>query len=475
MHVSVPVDYEALSEKTRRVFQNLAIDKRRLPASQLQKRGIPSYVGEWVLDTIVPGTGPLSPEEIEKVQAWAARAIPGPNDHNLVKSRLICGETLRILTPLQVDVILNRNRQDRIGKLSLIGIHDAHISEDLIERYPELLRGGMWGITELINTPEGVAVASFRPMQSSINLDLWKEARREFTLEEWRSLILISMGYAPDFFNEEQQMLLIARLLPLVQKNMHLIELAPKGTGKSYVYENISPRVRLVSGGNVSPAVLFVNNATGLPGILARFAVVVLDEVQTLKFEKPGEIIGGLKGYLANARLTRGGLHEMSSECGLVLLANITLDEHQRPVRDPLVMELPEFMRETAFLDRLRGMIPGWEIPKLTSAAFAQTVGLKSDFFGDAMIALRDDLEADHLCFSRIRLSGRNTYKRNEEAVRAIATGFFKILFPDRELSTEEFYRYCIRPALRMRQLIWDQLYALDAEYRQYDQQITCV
>src|SRR5690606_16133249 len=125
---------------------------------------------------------------------------------------------------------------------------------------------------------------------------------------------------------------------------MHLIELAPRGTGKSYVYENISPRVRLLSGGSVSTAVLFVNNASGQWGLLARYKVVVLDEVQTLRFEKPEEIVGGLKGFLANARLTRGGLHESSSDCGLVMLANITLDAQQQPIVSPLIKELPEFL-----------------------------------------------------------------------------------------------------------------------------------
>lgn len=112
------------------------------------------------------------------------------------------------------------------------------------------------------------------------------------------------MGYDPEFYSMNQKLLLLSRLLPLVQKNMHMVELAPKGTGKSYVFENISPRVKLVSGGNISPSVLFVNNQSGQWGLLARYSVVVLDEVQTLKFQKPDEIVGGLKGYLANGRLT---------------------------------------------------------------------------------------------------------------------------------------------------------------------------
>ncbi len=308
------VDLERLASKTQRVFGDLVIDKRRLHASRLIQRGIPGYVAEWVLDSVVPGSGVLSPTEADKVNAWASRAIPGSDDQNIIKSRLYDGETVKVLTPLQVDVIIGRGKQDRIGKLSVLGINDALVPDDLTKIYPELLKGGMWGITELVNTDKGVIIASFKPMQSTVDMNIWKQARGEFSLAEWRALLMLSMGYNPDSFSVKEQRLMLCRLLPLVQKHAHLIELAPKGTGKSFVYENISPRVRLVSGGNISPAVLFVNNANGLPGILARYATVVLDEVQTLKFERPEEIVGGLKGYLANGQLTRGGLHQIASD-----------------------------------------------------------------------------------------------------------------------------------------------------------------
>ena len=461
-----------LNGKVRRVFGDLAIDKRRLPASQLQKRGIPAYVGEWLLDTIVPGDGPLTSAEADRVQTWADKYIPGPGDANQLKSRLIDGEILKILTVVQVDVVLTRKRQEKVAKMSLLGIGDAHIADSLVQQYPDLLNQGMWGVVELINTQEGVAISTFRPMQASVNLKLYKEARQEFTLAEWRALMLVSMGYNPQAFTEEEQIWLLCRLLPLAQKNMHMMELAPKGTGKSYVYENISPRVRLVSGGNISPAVLFVNNASGQWGLLARYAVLVLDEVQTLKFEKPEEIVGGLKGFLANGRLTRGGLHETASDCGLVMLANIALDNEQRPIRELLVSELPDFLQETAFLDRLRAIIPGWRIRKLSGECFAQSVGLKSDFFGDALLALRDDLEFDQRCARRIQLRGGKIYKRNEDAVRNIASGLMKILFPHGELTDQEFRQYCLDPATALRQRIWNELQILDGEYRQYESQI---
>ena len=463
---------DELNQRIKQVFGTLAIDKRRLPQSQLQKRGIPAYVGEWVLDTIVPGEGALSPEDAAKAQKWAARYIPTPDETNVIKHRLLSGEVVKVLTVVQVEIELTRRRQERVAKMSLLGIGDALINNGIVEAYPDLLKQGMWGVVELMNTQEGVALNSFKPMQATVNLSLYKDARRHFSLAEWRGLMLSSMGYNPDYFNEDEQLYLLCRLLPLVQKNMHLMELAPKGTGKSYVYENINPRVRLISGGNVSPAVLFVNNQSGQWGLLARFGVVVLDEVQTLKFEKPEEIVGGLKGFLANGRLTRGGLYETASDCSLVLLANILLDNQQRPVLDPIVQELPSFLQETAFLDRMRGLIPGWKIRKLSGASFARGLGLKSDFFGDALMALRNDLEFDQEAARRIKLTGRRTFKRNEDAVHAISSGLMKILFPHGEVSTAEFDYYCVRTACSLRQFIWDQLQSLDGEYRQYESTI---
>jgi ATP-dependent Lon protease len=460
-----------LDAKIIKVFGDLAMDKRRLPLTKLDKRGIPAYVAEWVIDTLVPGNAELSKEDVNKIQTWTDRFLPGPDDANSIKNRLFNGETVKVLTPLQVDVEVKRNKKDRVAKLALLQIFDGLIGDGIVEKYPDLLSYGMWGVVELVHMPEGVEVQSFKPMQAVFNLALYKKARREFTLKEWMYLLLISMGYNPLVFTEDEQLYLLCRLLPLVQKSMHLIELAPKGTGKSYLYENISPRVRLLSGGNVSPAVLFVNNASGQWGLLARYKVVVLDEVQTLKFERPDEIVGGLKGFLANARLTRGGLHESSSDCGLVMLANITLNAQQQPVASPLIKELPEFLQETAFLDRLRGILPGWRIQKLGGDSFARSIGLKMDFFGDALLAFREDLEIDQLCARRIELTGKK-FKRNEDAVHAIASGMMKLLFPHGVVSDEEFDHYCVRPGKLLRQLVWDQLYMLDAEYRQFERDI---
>ena len=245
---ATPFDIDTLTRKVREVFGDLAIDKRRLPDSQLTRRNVPGYVAEWVLDSVVPGEGELTSDEADKVQKWAGRVIPGANDQNLIKNRLATGEMVKILTHLQIEVILNRTRQEPIGNLNLIGIKDAHVPPSLAEQFPALLQQGMWGITELISTKDGPAVVGFKPMQAIVDISLWKEARSRFTLDEWRTLLVTSMGYNPAVFTLSEQSLLLCRLLPLVQKSMHLIELAPKGTGKSYIFENISPRVVTAQG-----------------------------------------------------------------------------------------------------------------------------------------------------------------------------------------------------------------------------------
>lgn len=466
-----------LDDKIYEVFGNVAINKKRLPATKLTQKGVPAYVGEWAIDTLAPGKGELTQEEIDHIISWTDRYIPGPKDAESIKNRLYNGERVKVLNPLEAEVILWKKYKGdtidgRFGKLKLLNMEMIYLPDDLVDTYPDLLMEGMWGVVELNlagkNDPH---LKTFQPMQATVDIELYKQARQYFTLQEWMALLITSMGYDASKFNEEEQLILLSRLLPMVQKNMHMIELAPKGTGKSYFYENVSPRVRIVSGGTLSPAVLFVNNASNQWGLLARYKTLVLDEIQTAVFEKPGEIVGTLKGFLANGKLTRGGKHETSSDCSLVMLANIELDDKLRPINEFYFSELPDFLQETAFLDRIKGLIPGWETRKLDVNSFAKNVGLKMDFFGDTLIKLRDDLEFDTYCSRKIDILGKG-YKRNADAVQQIASGMMKLLFPDMRVSDEDFFRYCVATGVKYRQLVWSQLHDADAEYRNYEAKI---
>jgi ATP-dependent Lon protease len=302
-------------------------------------------------------------------------------------------------------------------------------------------------------------------MQATVDLKQFCEKRQAFDADEWRELMLRSCGYNPATYSVNQQIWILCRLLPLVQKNMHLMELAPKGTGKSFIYENISPRVYLTSG-NITPAVLFYNNATDYPGLLARYDTIVIDEVQRIRLENPSEVISNLKIYLANGHIRRGGKADIASDCGLVILANITLNEDQQPNSEFVISDLPKFMHETAFLDRFRGIIPGWEIPKFTQTSKAQGLGLKADFFSDTLSAMRHDMRYDEWAREHIRLPEKISI-RDEEAITSLASGLLKILYPDLKVSSNAFDNYCLQPAVKMRQIVRNQLWQLDDEYRQ--------
>jgi ATP-dependent Lon protease len=183
------VDMAALETKVERVFGNVSIDKRRLPASKLQSRGIPGYVAEWVLESKAPGRGPLSAEDATKVLEWASRVVPKADEGNLIRN---------ILTPVQVDVNLTGKKAERVAKLPMIGEERAQIAEHLLESYPALLQQGMWGVAQLIYIrDQGIVITEFQPMQATVDLERWREARREFSLPEWRALLLQSSCLLP--------------------------------------------------------------------------------------------------------------------------------------------------------------------------------------------------------------------------------------------------------------------------------------
>jgi ATP-dependent Lon protease len=339
-----------------------------------------------------------------------------------------------------------------------------------------LLRQGVWGKISISMRSDGkVEVMDFDPFQcSKVDLQAYADCRSKFTTEAWRNLLFCSMGFNPQHekYTQEAKTWILARLLPLVESNFHVMELAPKGTGKSFVFENISSKVALVSGGKMTPSQLFINGRTKEVGLLGRHDVVVLDEVQSLTFENPDEVIGPLKNYLASGRYNRAGFQDVASDCSLVMLANIDLDEKLRPRNpDNLVANLPPFFAETAFLDRFSGIIPGWQIPKFQRAMAAFQIGLKMDFFGEALLSLRHDNRFLSYAQQHTQFDQSATV-RDQNAILKSAAGFLKLLYPHLELTLMDYQRDCLEPARKLRQSIRNSLYYLDDEFRQFGPEI---
>jgi len=455
------------------VFPSLCIDKTRLPSSSLKEAGVPSFVAEWLLDKMVPGKGPLQPEELAKVTGFVHRAFPRKDDSNVIRYDLTQGNTRQLIALLKVYVPLEEGRgriPEPIAQIPTLNFNKCRISHDLIQANTMLLRQGVWGKIKLGMQSDGtLEIIDFEPFQcSAVDLNLYGQCRSHFTTDQWRDLFICSMGYNPESpdYTLTAKTWMLARLLPLVEPNLSIMELAPKGTGKSYVFENISSKVALISGGKVTPAQLLFNGKTKEVGLLGRHDVVVLDEVQSLSFDNPAEIIGPLKNYLASGRFNRAGFADVDSDCSLVMLANIELDSQLRPRHaHHLLANLPEFLSETAFLDRFSGIIPGWEIPKFNRDRMASQVGLKMDFFGEALLSLRK--EGRFRAYAQAHTQFGPTTARDQQAILKSATGFLKILYPHLQLTVADFDRDCLQPARQLRQYIHNSLHYLDDEFRQ--------
>lgn len=461
------------------IFQSLSIDKKRLPSSGLTTLGLPSFVAEWLLDKIVPGMGILNDSELEKINDFVQKAFPRKDDQEVIKFKLTQqGEIHKLIALLQVRIKLESNSKqipEPLANIPVLNFSDCEISTDIVERYQMLLRQGVWGKITLKYGNSEVSIIDFDPFQcSEVNLKTYAEYRSEFTTEQWRDLMFCSMGFNPEYpsYNYRAKTWMLTRLIPLVEPNYHLIELAPKGTGKSFVYENINNKVSVISGGKVTPSQLFINGKTKEVGLLGRYDVVVLDEIQSLTFDNPDEMIGPLKTYLANGRYNRSGFADIASDCSLVLLGNIELDEYQRPKdKYNLMAKLPKFFSETAFLDWFTGILPGWEIPKFQRDMIANQIGLKMDFFGEALLSLRKDGSFYQYAQQHTQFDDHTTI-RDQQAILKTASGFLKLLYPHLELTLQDYQRDCLDPARELRQQIRNLLYNLDDEFKQHEKDI---
>lgn len=467
------------SPLVRDVFGNLSIDKTRLPSSGLNTVGVPSFVAEWLLDKIVPGSGTLTSTELEKVNTFVKKAFPRKDDCNEIIFDLTQGEVRKLIALMQVRVRLEQGSKeipDPIARIPVLNLSDCAIPLSLIERNKMLLRQGVWGKISLAMQPDGkVEVMDFDPFQcSKVDLQRYAECRARFNTEEWRDLLFCSMGFNPQHssYTQESKTWILARLLPLVESNYHIMELAPKGTGKSFVFENINSKVALISGGKVTPAQLFINGKTKEVGLLGRHDVLVLDEVQSLTFDNPDEVIGPLKNYLASNRYNRSGFADISSDCSLVMLANIELDENLQPQNeDNIIANLPKFFAETAFLDRFAGIIPGWKIPKFQREMTAYQFGLKLDFFGESLLSLRHDNRFFSYAQQHTKFD-KNATIRDQNAILKSASGLLKILYPHLDLTLMDYQHDCLKPAQELRQGIRNSLYYLDDEFRQLGREV---
>ena len=390
------------------------------------------------------------------------------------------GERVRFLAKLRVEIDVRTGE----GFFSLPDLgfpsrkREALVSSPVLRQYSHelLAESETWGIIECDWNPFGltgkegdgvIRMIDYKPFQPyRIDIEFFQDARKAFSTDEWIDLLLLAVDYNPaGFLSTRQKLTLLARLLPFVEKRVNLIELAPKGTGKSYLMSQISKHGWLVSGGSISRARLFYDISKKARGLVSRYDYVAFDEVQTISFPDVDEVRGALKGYLESGEY-RVGDYRGVGDAGLVLMGNIP--DEKMNININMFTELPNAFQESALIDRFHGFIEGWHIPRMRENMKAIGWALNVEYFSEIMHALRNDIIYPALIDELLEIP-KSSDTRDTTAVKRICSGFMKLLFPHVKsvdsVNKDEFEIYCLEPALHMRQIIKRQLHIMDSEY----------
>lgn len=461
----------AIGNKIKEVFGSAAVYKDPANYEVFNGRNLPSFVKDYLISTHIAPDGSFRREALTR---FLDAHIP--KDNSAILARLRRGETLTLLTRFVVSTSLAQNKTS--FQIPDMGIKatDTLIPDYLIEEYPDdLIDGEKWGIMKIVYIApsegargyvEMVKFKPFRPMEK-LDINYFRNCRTRFSLEEWIDVLISAMEYTPSTFsNMTQKLEFLTRLLPFIEPRLNFIELAPKGTGKSYVFGNLSKFVWLVSGGKVSRAKLVYDKSIKAPGIMRFYDMVAFDEIQTITFSDNSEMQSFLKNYLEYGRATIDN-YEFMSECGLMLLGNILLNDSNEPISHNYFETLPEVFRESALLDRFHGMIEGWLLPRVNVDMALHDWTLNVEFFSEVLHQLRTESVYSHIVDDLVEIPN-GADMRHTKAVKRTATAYMKLLFPHitsaEQIDKCEFNALCLQPAIRRRDIVRQQCSNIDAE-----------
>jgi ATP-dependent Lon protease len=290
-------------------------------------------------------------------------------------------------------------------------------------------------------------------------------ARTAFTVEQWKEFLIRSVGLEPGKLSARARDVTLLRMVPYVERNYNMIELGPRGTGKSHLYQQVSPYAHLVSGGKATVARMFVNNATGQRGLVCQYDVVCFDEVSGVTFDQK-DGVNIMKGYMESGEFSRGR-ESIRADGGIVLVGNFEVDvEHQQRVGHLFGPLPPEMRNGTAFMDRIHAYLPGWDVPKMSPDLFTDHFGLVSDFLSECWTRLRDQTRATSLQ-GRVQFGGALSGRDLTAATKTVS-GLLKLLHPDPESTIpDEDLEWAVRLALESRRRVKEQQKRIgSAEFR---------
>ena len=421
---------------------------------------LPRYVLEYLVLRFSAVRKPDESISSEDLMSYVHAYYPEPEQRDRVLYQIKRKSNFPVLDEFKTLIDLHEERN--LIQIPTLGVK-AIIPPSILDENPGLFFG-MWGLAEVQYIPQknvstNLRMTSFKPLSlRNVSLVGFTKRRRNFQLHEWKNLVIRTMGLDPEAYSEEQKILLLSRLIPLVQPNCNLMELSGKGVGKTYFFHNISSRSRVISG-MISPATLFWDLNRDIPGEICYHDCLAFDELRAIYFAAAQKIFAKLKDYMSSGFWERG--HKTaSSSCSLVFLSNIEVTNEQPS--EELCQALPLLMRNSAFVDRLHGVIPGWRLPAIKRSdeflAKEGQLGLASHYFQEVLRQMRRitfQARIDRL----VRLTGDLTI-RDERAIKKLAEGMLKIVSPDGNFSSEEL-GLAVENAVNLRQIVANWLHRL--------------
>jgi ATP-dependent Lon protease len=368
----------------------------------------------------------------------------------------------------KISVELNEKADVYEAEFSNLGIKKVLVDSATVKAHPKLLVGGVWCIADVeydhAEDPSRTPwiLSSLKPIQlSHFDYESYVAARRQFSTDEWIDLLIQSMGFNPDMFGRRNKLLQLTRLIPYCERNYNLIELGPKGTGKSHIYSEFSPHGILISGGEVTVPKLFVNNANGKLGLVGYWNVVAFDEFAGKQKKVDKALVDIMKNYMANKSFSRG-IETLGAEASMVFVGNTAHSVPYMLKHSDLFEEVPQKYHDSAFLDRLHCYLPGWEIDIIRGEMFSDGYGFVVDYIAEILRYLRNDDYSDryqdHFTLSK------EISTRDRDAINKTFSGLMKILFPHDEATQEEIEEI-LTFAIEGRKRVKDQLMRIDATY----------
>lgn len=432
---------------------------------------VPTYVLEYLLgqycatddeETIQAG--------VETVREIIARHFVHRDEAQIIKSTIREKGNHRIID--KVSVQLNEKKDRYEATFANLGLKRVALQDHFIKSYQKLLSEGVWCIVVIsyLATEEKDGspwiIESLKPIQvSNVNLEEYKQLRKAFSKEEWVDAIMQTIGLNPDEFTFRSKLLQLSRLIPFAENNYNLIELGPKGTGKSHIYSELSPHGILLSGGEVTKAKLFVNNSTGDIGLVGYWDVVAYDEFAGRSKHVDRGLVDIMKNYMANKSFSRG-TQVYGAAASMAFVGNT---DHSVPYmlkHSNLFEALPAEYYDTAFLDRVHAYLPGWEVQKLRNEMFTTGYGFIVDYLAEVLKELRKE---DHMHdYKPLFDLSTSITTRDKDAIAKTFSGLVKVIYPHGKF-TEAEAQELLDFATENRKRVKQQLTKMDETFEEVD------